>query len=239
MAMSLHLSPEPRNMQSRSSADFIEWSLIVKQRNEWIHLSPTIPACLWHIPSWLYSILILTAKTPITYSLRSKWQAGASDSDRFVGNATALWWTFKVIQHYYVSDIIYGLIQGQLYNCIIVIYLHLEKINHSEIFHFERLHVGSRAKPSKVCSCNGGGQHQARKENRTNWLTACLFYQFPHSVSPIHAPLKIFAILILHFLNIQCVFSLWNLGNLGSMWHHQQPPALQASPGYGGAWSNA
>lgn len=172
MAMSLHLSPEPRTVENRSSADFIEWSLIIKQRNEWIRLSPTMPTCLWHIPSWLYSILILEAKIPTTYSLCSKWQAGASDSDLFVGNATALWWTFKVIQHYYVSDIIYGLIQGQLYNCIIVIYLHLENINHSEIFHFERLHVGSRAKPRKVCSSNCGGQQQAWKTGLTGQVLA-------------------------------------------------------------------
>lgn len=52
--------------------------------------------------------------------------AGES-SDSGVCNSTAHWWTSLVIQHYYVSNIIYGLIQCQFYNCIIAIYLHLEK----------------------------------------------------------------------------------------------------------------
>lgn len=233
MAMSLHLSPEPRTVENRSSADFIEWSLIIKQRNEWIRLSPTMPTCLWHIPSWLYSILILEAKIPTTYSLRSKWQAGASDSDLFVGNATALWWTFKVIQHYYVSDIIYGLIQGQLYNCIIVIYLHLENINHSEIFHFERLHVGSRAKPRKVCSSNCGGQQQAWKTGLTGQVLAYLSVP-ALPLSPPHTPESLCRSHF-HFLNMQCVFTLcpWEFRKLGE---HVTSPTAPSPPGISWIW---
>jgi hypothetical protein len=89
-------------------------------------------------PTWLDSdvlsdavvfffTLTLTTKIPTLNSLQSKQEAGASRYDLFVGNATAHSWTSIVIQHYYVSNIIYGLIQCQFYNCIIAIYLHLEK----------------------------------------------------------------------------------------------------------------
>ena len=75
----------------------------------------------------VYSFWPWEQRSPQLIHCRANSGAGDSNGSLCVGNATVCWWTFTVIQHYYVSNIIYGLIQSQFYNWIIATYLHLEK----------------------------------------------------------------------------------------------------------------
>lgn len=107
---------------------------MTKQRNESVCSGAlAILAWLWCISSQIELIPFWPShqRSPQVYSLQFKSQ-GWCKQQWPVGNATAHWWTSIVIQHYYVSNIIYGLIQCQFYNCIIAIYLHLEKMNKSQ-----------------------------------------------------------------------------------------------------------
>lgn len=93
------------------------------------------PPWLWHIslPHWVYSILTPNSKDPQnSIYCRAGSVTGASSNGLCVGNTPARWWASVATQHYYVSNIIYGLIQCQLYNCIILMYLHLEKKSKSQ-----------------------------------------------------------------------------------------------------------
>lgn len=99
-------------------------------------MHPYVPRPLALGPRWTLTQLFSTSlfhfdpnsKDPQnSIHCRASKRPGASSNGLCVGNAAARWWTSIVIQHYYVSNIIYGLIQCQFYNCIIAIYLHLEK----------------------------------------------------------------------------------------------------------------
>lgn len=153
------------------------------------------PPWLWHIslPHWVYSILTPNSKDPQnSIYCRAGSVTGASSNGLCVGNTPARWWASVATQHYYVSNIIYGLIQCQLYNCIILTYLHLEKkVNHSEIFHFEGLHLRLSAESTKAVFTQAQIGAAPGPENK-NHLIVFRLYHF----------CKLFAFFCLKFLNM-------------------------------------
>lgn len=113
-------------------------------------LGPSASIGLWHISSQI-ELISFDPKIKDLHNISIAEQAIRLVEEQCVGNATVCWWTFIVIQHYYVSTIIYGLIPCQFYNWIVATYLHLKKNKSQWKFPLWRTSSGIKCRANQDC----------------------------------------------------------------------------------------